>query len=174
MSSLLDDALSTLSAVAPGIATAFGGPVAGLAVQAVESALGASPSGDKDAALQAVSGATPDQLLALKKADQDFQTRMKELDIQYAQIDESDRDSARKRQEAVKDWIPGVLAVSLTLGFFGLLASLVVHAPPEGSRDIVHVMLGSLGTGWVTMLAYYYGSSNDAARQSQAVAPAAQ
>ena len=42
---------------------------------------------------------------------------------------------------------------------------MMYQAPPEGSRDVLNIMLGSLGTGWVTMLAYYFGSSAGSARK---------
>ena len=82
----------------------------------------------------------------------------------------AERDSARKREMAVRDKIPGILAIGLTVGFFGLLGWLVAHEPPAGSRDILNIMLGSLGTGWVTMLAYYFGSSADTSRMQLAAA----
>ena len=65
--SMIDDALGALAQVAPTIATMIGGPLAGTAVSALESVFGLNPTGDKIAALQAVSTATPDQLLALRQ-----------------------------------------------------------------------------------------------------------
>lgn len=47
----------------------IGGPFAGAAVTAIESALGLPATGDKEAALKAVAGASPEQLLALKAED---------------------------------------------------------------------------------------------------------
>ncbi|CUW39661.1 conserved protein of unknown function [Magnetospirillum sp. XM-1] len=162
--SLLNDALGVLGKVAPTIATMLGGPLAGTAVSAIESALGLDPSGDKDAALKAVAAATPEQLLALKAEDNRHAEAMEKLGLDRDALAAQDRDSARKREMEVKDRVPGILAISLTLGFFGLLGWLVAHEPPQGSRDILNIMLGSLGTGWITMLAYYFGSSADTKR----------
>lgn len=161
MADFWDAALDTLGAIAPSIATALGGPIAGMAVTAIEKACGLDPTGDKTAALQAVANATPDQILALKKVDNDFAVQMRQLDIDLVKISASDRDSARKREVDTKDWTPKVLAIGLTVGFFGLLSFLIGHEPPAGSRDVLNIMLGSLGAGWGTMVAYYFGASND-------------
>ena len=48
-------------------------------------------SSEKDVS-KAMAAATPDQLLALKQADQDFAVRMRELDIDLEKIAASDRD----------------------------------------------------------------------------------
>lgn len=160
--SFMDDALGVLGAVAPTIATMLGGPLAGTAVTALETALGLDPTGDKDAALRAVAGATPEQLLALKAEDNRHAEVLEKMGLDRETLAASDRDSARKREMEVKDWVPGALAIGLTLGFFSLLGWLVAHEPPQGSRDILNIMLGSLGTGWITMLAYYFGSSSGA------------
>src|SRR4051794_24989640 len=94
----LNQALGVLGAVAPTIATAFGGPLAGQAVRWVEGALGLPQLGDKEAAAAAIANATPDQILALKKADQDFAVHLKALDIDLERIAAGDRDSARRMQ----------------------------------------------------------------------------
>jgi hypothetical protein len=162
--SILDDGLGVLAKVAPTIASMIGGPLAGTAVSALETAFGLNATGDRDAALTAVASATPEQLLTLKQEDNRHAETLDKIGLDRDALAASDRDSARKRQMDVKDWVPGVLAVSLTFGFFGLLGWLVAHEPPPGSRDILNIMLGSLGTGWITMLAYYFGSSADTSR----------
>lgn len=150
---------ATLAAIAPAIGTAIGGPFGALAGTAVKAVFGLAEDSTEEATAQALAKATPEQLLALKQADNEFKLNMQKLGIDLAKIDAEDRASARQREMEVKDWTPRALAVGLTIGFFGLLGWLVAHEPPAGSRDILNIMLGSLGTGWVTMLAYYFGSS---------------
>lgn len=153
-----------VGAFAPWIAGTLGTPVAGAAVQALCNVFGLSGDQQTPAnALQAVGSATPEQLLALKEADTKHREFMAQLGfkevIDLEQIAETDRDSARKREEEVKDKTPRNLAYLLTLGFFGLLAALFVGTPPPGALSTLQIMTGSLGTAWVTMIAYYYGTS---------------
>lgn len=158
---------ATLAAVAPALGTAIGGPFGALAGAAVNAVLGLGGDATEAATAQALAKATPEQLLALKQADNQFTIDMEKLGVDLAKVNADDRDSARQREIAVKDWVPGVLALFLTLGFFGLLGWMMYKAPPEGSRDILNIMLGSLGTGWVTMLAYYFGSSAGSASKDK-------
>ena len=61
-----------ISAVAPVLGTAIGGPVGGIAVKAITAALGL-PSGATDKELdRALHDATPEQLVELKKVEADF------------------------------------------------------------------------------------------------------
>lgn len=70
---------STLSAVAPWIATTLGGPLAGQAVTALEGALGLSAGSGEEAIAQKIASATPADLLALKAADNKHAEIMKQL-----------------------------------------------------------------------------------------------
>jgi hypothetical protein len=109
----------------------------------------------------ALNQATPDQLLALKKADNDFVVQMKQLDINVEDISEKDRASARDMQVANKDRIPGILALVAVTGFFGILGYMLVHGLQKdvAGSDAFLLLLGSLGTVVTQVFAFYYGSS---------------
>jgi len=127
--SLLDTFGPLLGQVAPTIATALGGPLAGVAVKALSAVLLGHENGSEDDVKAAMASASPDQLAALKKIDADFKVSMKELDIDLERIAAGDRDSARKMQTETKDWVPKLLAIVITLGFFGILVWMLVRKP---------------------------------------------
>jgi len=108
-----------LGQVAPTLATAMGGPLAGLAVKTLSNVLLGHEDGDQEAVATALQNATPQQLADVKKIDADFKVRMKELEIDLERISAGDRDSARKREMEIKDHMPKVLAAGITVGFFG-------------------------------------------------------
>lgn len=155
--------------VAPVLGAALGGPLGGAAVSAIADALGLSEK-TEEAVKNALSGTTPEQLLALKKADQDFAVRMEELGLKkeelsftnekdQLQIAAGDRDSARKREMAVGDHTARNLAYAITIGFFSVLFTLMFAEVDTGAKEILYVMLGSLGTAWTSVMAYYFGST---------------
>ena len=151
---------SVVGSIAPLLGTALGGPLGGLAGSLLGKVLGvdsANPTDDQLAA--AVQGLQPADYIKIKQAEIDFKAHMADLGIQEQQLSFQDRDSARKREMTVMDWTPKALAVGLTVGFFTLLGFLIFHEAPAGSRDLLNIMLGALGGGWGTMLAYYFGGS---------------
>ncbi|HYC03496.1 MAG TPA: hypothetical protein VED40_09400 [Azospirillaceae bacterium] len=152
--------------LATGLATVVGGPVAGLAVNALSNALLGRDGGTPEELQAALAGATPDQLVALKKADQEYALRMRELDIDLERIHAGDRDSARAREISLKDWTPMALAFLVTAGFFGVLGWMLVNGMPEKGGEALLVMLGALGAAWTAIISYYFGSSAGSAKKN--------
>lgn len=166
-----------LKKVLPWIGAAATGGVPGLIAQAaktVAEATGAKVDSNADSIAAAVAGATPEQLQALKKLDQDFAVRMKELGFQneqeLAQIEAGDRANARAREIALKDRLPAVLAIAVTVGFFGCLALMMFKELPGAGHDVLMVMIGSLGTAWSGIISYYFGSSAGSAAKTEILA----
>lgn len=167
------DIQGLLKTVAPGLATALLGPLGGMAVAAIGKAVGLDDATQESLSAR-LQGATPADLLAIKKAEQDFQAHMKELDIQIETIkiqsDVNDRASAREREIAVKDAIPAVLAVLVTVGFFSVLGWMMKYGvPKDGGSEALLVMLGALGAAWASIVAYYFGSSSQQVKQSAVI-----
>ena len=153
------DAKAALATVAPLLGTAIGGPLGGTAANIIVSTLGLAPDTTPQQAAAAVVGASPEQLIALQKADQAFAAQMAQLNLDAAKLTIGDKADARAREIAVRDRTPAVLAFVLTAGFFGLLAVMVFHDVPEGSSTLLNIMLGALGSSFGMMVSYYYGSS---------------
>ena len=157
--SLLDQFGPLLGQVAPTIATALGGPLAGIAVKTLSAVLLGHENGSEDDVKAAMTSASPDQLVALKKIDAEFKAHMKELDIDLERIAAGDRDSARQMQRETKDWVPKLLAIVITIGFFGILVWMLVMGMPQTGTEALLMMLGALGTAWTGVVNFYYGSS---------------
>jgi len=150
-----------LKQIAPTIATALGGPLAGLAVDAVSKAIGVDP---KDVTKTISEGKlTADQIAQIKTAELAMAARAQEMGLDFEKIAVDDRKSARDMQIATQSWIPSVMAIGVTIGFFGILFGLmygqIQHAPQ------IDIMLGSLGTAWTGIIAFYFGSSAGSQRK---------
>lgn len=165
------EAGGVLGTVAPVLATAVGGPLAGVATKAIVSALGLDAGTSPEQAALAVTNATPDQLILLKRADQEFAAKMKELDIDLVRVEVDNTKSAREMQIAVRDWIPGALALVLTSGFFGVLGWLMTHGMPPGASgsEAMLVMLGALGGAFGAVVNFYYGSSAGSMKKDETI-----
>lgn len=159
-----------LAQVAPTVATALGGPLAGLAVKTLSEALFGHQDASESDVSAALMNATPEQLQKLKETDATFKLKMKELDIDLEKIAAGDRDSARNMQIRTNDWIPRAMAIMVTFGFFGILAWLLVRGvPPSGSETLIY-MLGALGTAWTGIVQFYFGSSAGSKAKTDALA----
>jgi hypothetical protein len=166
----MEPLLNLVRTVAPSIATAVGGPLAGMATRAISEALLGKPDGTEAELVEAAAKATPEQLLALKKAEQDFAVQMRELDVDLERIANEDRNSARDREIKTKDLTPRLLAGSITLGYFGVLFFMLLNGlPTTGGSEAMLVMLGTLGTAWGGVVAYYFGSSAGSKEKTDAM-----
>ena len=148
-----------LAQVAPTVATALGGPLAGLAVKTLSEAMFGHQDANESEVSAALMSATPEQLQKLKEIDATFKLKMKELDIDLERISAADRDSARNMQIHTNDWIPRVLAIMITIGFFGILVWMLLKGMPPTGTEALLMMLGALGTAWTGVVNFYYGSS---------------
>jgi hypothetical protein len=144
-----------LKTIAPTIATALGGPLAGLAIEAVSKAIGIDP---KDVQSTISEGKlSADQIMLLKQAEIQMAARAQEMGLDFAKLSNDDRKSAREMQAETRSYIPAVLAVAVTIGFFGILIGMMTET--FKASDALMLMLGSLGTAWTGIIAFYFGSS---------------
>jgi hypothetical protein len=79
------------------------------------------------------------------------------LALDFEKLAVEDRKSARDMQAATKSFMPAVLATGVTLGFFGIISALMLGYAQKS--DELLMMLGSLGTAWTGIIAFYFGSS---------------
>lgn len=149
-----------LGAVAPTLATALGGPLAGAAVGALSKAVLNKDDGTEEEISQVVSSGNPETLLKLKEADNTFKLEMQRLGVDLEALHAKDRDSARQREIAVRDNTPKILASVVVVGFFGVLAYMFKYGVPKEGDEALLILLGALGAGFGMVLSYYFGSSS--------------
>jgi hypothetical protein len=146
-----------LKQIAPTIATALGGPLAGMAVSAISKAIGVDE--DKVSDLIKDNKLTAEQIAQVKLAEIELQKQANELGLNFAKLEVDDRKSARDMQVATRSWIPPLLAAAVTLGFFAILGGMMFGKMSVADNTALTMMLGSLGTAWTGIIAYYFGSS---------------
>lgn len=146
--------------VAPTIATALGGPVAGMAVKALSTALLGHGDGTEDDIRSALATATPDQITALKKVESDFKVQMKQLDIDLVKISAEDRASARNMAVGTQSLTPSIMSYVIVLCWATVQYFLMTHVIDSGMREIISRVLGNLDGALMLVLSFWFGSSN--------------
>lgn len=144
--------------LAPLLGTALAGPLGGAAAAFLADKLGIEEKTVTAVSEVLNSGKmSADQIASIKLAEMEFRKFVESNKIDLERIHAADRDSARRMQIGAPSAIPGTLALLVTAGFFGILAWMLAgeYKPTEA----LLVMLGSLGTAWTSIVAYYYGSS---------------
>ena len=147
--------MSWIESIAPTIASCLGGPLAGLAVEAVSKAIGVDPSSVQDTINSGKLSA--EQIASIQAAEIQLKAKAQEMNLDFEQLAVQDRKSARDMQNTTKSFIPPLLALIITLGFFGILIGMMTGKVT--SSDALMLLLGSLGTAWTGVISFYFGSS---------------
>ena len=150
----MDDLISMVKSFAPGIATALGGPLAGMAVSALSKQLGVKD--EVDAVMRAIT------------TDPAAQAKIEELEHEKFKAVLQDKANAREREMAIASsanapLLNKIVTPALALGVIGLsfllFAVLIfVEVKPE-AKDILIYILGVLSAAVTQILSYYFGSS---------------
>ena len=148
--------MNWLTQIAPTIATCLGGPLAGLAVTALSKLFGVAP--DQVQSMINDNKLSADQIAAVQQEEIRFKEQTQALGLNFEQLAVEDRKSARDMQTTTQSIIPPLLSLLVTVGFFGILAYLMV-TPTDTANTPLMIMLGSLGTAWTGIIAFYFGSS---------------
>lgn len=158
--------LETLKTLAPTVATALGGPLAGAAVSALGGILGVPD------ATQATIGnlfkdgqLTAENLAEIRKLELQYQNDEKERGFKYSELEFKNQDSARQMQIATHSKMPGTLTILVTIGFFSILALLFFHPELKGN-EIVMVMVGQLSAVWAGCVSFYTGTTYSSASKN--------
>jgi ABC-type siderophore export system fused ATPase/permease subunit len=151
----MDTLLSILKGVAPILATAVAGPAGGAAVGWIADKLG-------------IDDATVEGVTAALTGNPELTLKLKELDLEYAKLEQQDRDSARRAYSEVatseyatkldKAVVPILALGTVGLSFF-LIGVLIFINVPQDQQQMVIFALGFITGSAGQVLSFYFGSS---------------
>lgn len=169
------DWITTLKRLAPTVAVALAGPLAGAAVSALGSIFGVTDAtADGIGKLIADGQLTPDHLAELRKLELEYQNNERERGFKYADLAFRDRDSARMAS-VTGGTLNKLFWLSLWLISTVLIAELCVlwlgipHGVPE---IIVGRVLGMLDSVAMQVMNFWYGTSSGSAQKTELLAAA--
>lgn len=167
--------MSWLAKIAPTVAAALGGPLAGIAVSALGSALGLSEP-TKQAVTEALQSGnlTGEQIAAIKLAEIQLKQRESDNGFKFAELATRDMESARNREIAVKDKTPAVLA-GLAVVSGAIIGSLVLAGMTPALKDPALAATAGTVVGFVfneikQVYSYYFGTSASSGRKDATIA----
>ena len=141
--------------LAPTIGAALGGPVGGAAASMLANVLGCDPTPQKiERALQT---ASPEQLMEIKKAELDFEVRMKELEVDVFALETKDIQNAR--DSFSEDWTARAIALLSILLFGGYVLLVTLQPADDNDLNVVNLVLGYLGGIVSSVVSFYFGAS---------------
>jgi hypothetical protein len=158
-----------LKTIAPTIATALGGPLAGMAVSAVAKAIGCEP--DEVQGIISSNKLTAEQVASIQLAELELKKQAQSMGLDFAKLTVEDRKSARDMQIATKSMLVPSLAILIVSAFIG-----VVIATLGGFAVVDSVLAGTL-IGYLSAKAeqvvnFYFGSSAGSKEKTDLLAKA--
>jgi Fe2+ transport system protein B len=145
-----------VGAIAPTLGSAMGGPLGGMAMGKIAEVLGVS--NDQKSIQQALQNATPEQMLELKKAEQEFDVQMKELEVDVFKLETEDKQHARSMFS--KDWTARIIGLCTIAGFLGYIFLVTLQPPEQNSEALINLVLGYLGGLASAIISFYFGASH--------------
>lgn len=155
-----DKAKQVLGMIAPTLGAAIGGPFGGIAGQLAKEALGLPPETSDEQLAKAIVNATPDQLIAIKQADNNLAIRLKELDVDLFKAEVDDRKDSRQRAVTMNDYSPVVTGTLVFAGWF-YIQYLVLNMTtiPAIGEGLLNRILGQIDAVALMYAAWLWGSS---------------
>jgi hypothetical protein len=171
---------SNIGSSAPLLAGLVGGPI-GVGVTAAAAIISHALGTPSDPGVVELALNDPTALEKVRQAESANSLQLQQLMVSAAQaslahesdmarIQAADRADARAMGISNKDWVPKVLAMAVTAGFFGILLLMAFQPLPGTNKDLVNVIVGALGTAWISIIGYYFGTSVGSMRKTELLA----
>lgn len=157
---------------APKLAEALAGPLAGSAFAVLSRAIFGKEGAGEAAIGQALKTLSADQIVALKRAELEFEAGLAANTVEEARVAAADRANARARQQSLRDHTPTALGALIIAGFFVVLGVMVAHRLPAGAETEFSIMLGALATMTAAVVNYFFGSSAGSKEKTRLMASA--
>jgi hypothetical protein len=78
-------------------------------------------------------------MLELKKAEQNFELHMKELEVDVFKLEVQDKQDARGKFS--KDWTARIMGIAVVGGFMGYIFLVTLQPPEQNSEALINLVL---------------------------------
>ena len=158
------DVGKTIASAAPLLGGVVGGPLGAGIGSIIASVFGVE---DSPAAISAAIKADPESALKLRKIELDHKSDLEKIILDTTKAELADKQDARNNHK--HSLMPAILSGVLSLVIVGIIYLLFYLEPPEGSRDVLFMVLGVVIKEWGGAMQYWFGTTRSSAEKSRGV-----
>jgi hypothetical protein len=149
-----------VASFAPLLGGVVGGPAGGAIGSVIASVFGVDNK--PDLILNAINR-DPDAALKLKEIELDNKVELQKIAIELAKAEIADKQNARKENKHSK--VPAILSGVLSFVIVGIIYLLFYTVVPEGSKDVLFMLLGVVVKEWGGAMQYWFGTTRSSANK---------
>ena len=147
-----------LKSLAPTIASAAGGPMAGMAVKMAAQKLGVPDATANE--IEDIIEREPEKAVLLKEADNAFKDRIREMEIDLESFKTEVEDRQHARETFKNDWTPKVFGILALLLYGAYVMAVTIMPHDQNDETIISLVLGQLSGILGTMAAFWFSGSS--------------
>lgn len=147
-----------LKSLAPTIASAAGGPMAGMAVRMAAQKLGVPDATANE--IEDIIEREPEKAVLLKEADTEFKDRIREMEIDLDSFKSELEDRKHARETFKNDWTPKVFGILALLLYGAYVLTVTIMPHDQNDETIISLVLGQLSGILGTMAAFWFSGSS--------------
>tara|TARA_R100000773_G_scaffold22815_1_gene20097 strand:+ start:9132 stop:9605 length:474 start_codon:yes stop_codon:yes gene_type:complete len=148
-----------LKSLAPTIASAAGGPMAGMAVKMAANKLGLPETATANE-IEDLIERKPEKAVLVKEADRDFKSRIREMEIDLESFKTEVEDRKDARAKFSGDITPKVFCILALILYGAYVMAVTIMPHDQNDETIISLVLGQLSGILGTCAAFFYGGSN--------------
>ena len=151
----------TIAGYAPMLGGVVGGPAGGAIGSVIASAFGVENKPDQ---LSKAIKNDPEAAIKLRKIELDNKSELESIAMELARSEMADKQNARKENK--HSVMPAALSAALSLIIVGIIYMLFYTVVPEGSEDVLFILLGVVVKEWGGAMQYWFGTTRSSANKA--------
>lgn len=149
-----------IAGFAPLLGGVVGGPAGGAIGSVIASMFGVENK--PDLILNAINS-DPNAAMKLKEIELNNKPELQRIAIELARFEIEDKQNARKENK--HSCVPAILSGVLSVVIIGIIYLLFYTVVPEGSKDVLFMLLGVVVKEWGGAMQYWFGTTRSSANK---------
>ena len=150
----------TIAGFAPLLGGVVGGPAGAGIGSIIASAFGAE---DEPSAIAKAIASDPEAAIKLKKIELDNKVDLERIALEVVKTELADKQNARLNHKHSN--MPAILSGVLSMVIVGIIYLLFYSPVPEGSKDVLFMLLGVVVKEWGGAMQYWFGTTRSSANK---------